>query len=73
MGEFEKYNFLAWYEDFIRPRVSKGNLVSSNETKDDQGFGDDDDYEDNCSNVGEHHAVERNVEDINGNLSIKQN
>ena len=69
--EFEKYNFLAWYEDFIRPRVSKDNLVSSIETEGDQSFDDDDDYEDIGFNMGEHHAVEPKVEELNVNPSKK--
>ena len=59
--------FLAWYENFIYPRVSKDNLLSSIETKGDQSFYGDDDFEDNGSNVGERHAIERNVEDLNLN------
>ena len=62
---FEKYNFLAWYEDYIRPWVSKDNLVSSMETEDDQSFDDDNDYEDR------RHAVEHAVEDLNVNSSKK--
>ena len=66
-----KYNFLAWYEDFIRPRVSKDNLVSSIETRYDQSFDEEDDYVDNDPNVGERHAVKRNIEDLNVNPSKK--
>ena len=62
---------MAWYKDFICPRVSKDNQLSSIETKDEQSFDDDDDYEDNGFSVGEHHAVERNVEDLNINPSKK--
>ena len=58
---------MAWYGDFICPWVSKDNLVSSIETKDDHSIDDDDDYEYNGSNLGELHAVEPNVEDLNVN------
>ena len=45
---------------FYSLRVSKDNLVSSIKNE-------DDDYEDNSSNVAEHHAIQRNVEDLNVN------
>ena len=45
---------------FYSLRVSKDNLVSSIKNE-------DDDYEDNSSNVTEHHAIQRNVEDLNVN------
>ena len=49
---------------FYSLRVSKDNLVSSIKNE-------DDDYEDNSSNVAEHHAIQRNVEDLNVNPSKK--
>ena len=67
--KFKKWNFLAWSEDFTRPWVSKGNLVSSIEAENDPSFDGDSHYEDNGSNVGERYTVERNVQDLNANPS----
>ena len=67
--KFKKWNFLSWSEDFTRPWVSKGNLVSSIEAENDPSFDDDSHYEDNGSNVGERYTVERNVQDLNANPS----
>ena len=39
--------------------------------QEDQSFDDDDDYEDNGSSVGERHAVESSVKDLNVNYSKK--
>ena len=69
--EFKKSYFLPWYEDFIRSWASKHNLVSSFETEGDQSLDNNDDYEGNCSNVGQRYTVKRNVEDLNLNPSKK--